>query len=191
MIAEFKRSGQIGHFDELVRRHIGSVRAMIYPMVLNDADADDLTQDVFLRAARGISGFKGKSEFSTWLYRIAVNTTRTFLRRRARRSVEVDIEPPEMVDHGSRPDRKFSAKESMDRVGAAMAALPPDLRAAITLMAIQGMSAKEAARVSDCLTATMYWRVHEARKRLKTLLEVEDHETTGSRTERLVGEQTG
>jgi len=67
LLGKYAESGELRYFDLLVRRHIGKVRAMIYPMVLNDADADELTQEVFLRVVGSIQGFKGQSAFSTWL----------------------------------------------------------------------------------------------------------------------------
>ena len=67
LVERFRDSGDLGHFDELVRRHIGPVRRMAFSMVLNHADADDLTQEVFLRVARGIGNFRGQAKFSTWL----------------------------------------------------------------------------------------------------------------------------
>ena len=95
LLDAFSGTGAVRHFDELVRRHIGKVRGMIYPMVLNDADADDITQEVFLRVMNGISRFKRRSSFSTWLYRIVMNTTHTFLTRRTRNPLEHREDPPD------------------------------------------------------------------------------------------------
>ncbi len=173
LAANFTQSGEMRHFDDLVRRHIGKVRAMIYPMVLNDADADDLAQEVFLRALRGISRFRRKARFSTWLYRIAMNTTYSFLKKRARNPVENREDLLERGDSASAPDRSLIAKESDSKVTEALRALSPPLRAAITLTALHGMSAGDAARASGCLVATMYWRVHEARRILKGCLNLE------------------
>ena len=75
LVGDFLKTGEMRHFNELVGRHIRRVRAMIYPMVLNDADADELTQDVFLRVTDNISRFEGRAQFSTWLYRIFTKPT--------------------------------------------------------------------------------------------------------------------
>ena len=80
LVDDFQQTGEMRNLDELVHRHIGKVKAMIYPMVLNQADADEITQDVFIRMANGVTGFQNKAMFSTWLYRIAMNTTHSFLR---------------------------------------------------------------------------------------------------------------
>ena len=170
LVEQFQRTGELQWFDSLVQRHIGKVRAMVYPAILNHSDADDLAQEIFLRALRGIHGFRGRAAFTTWLYRIAVNTTHSFLKRRRREPSAFAAELPERADPAAGPHENASANEANHRVEAAMSALPPACRTAITLIAIEGMDVKEAARVSGCLVATMYWRLHEARKRLRQSL---------------------
>ena len=170
LIDRFRETGEMVHFNELVERHVGKVRAMIYPMVLNDADADDLTQDVFLRVVRSIDRFRKKARFSTWLHRIAMNTTYTFLKCRTRRPTEHYAEPPEQPDATAGPASNMAAEEIDTRLEHALARLSPSLRSAITLTAIQGMSVREAAETDGSLAATMYWRVHQARKILRTEL---------------------
>lgn len=172
LVDYFRETGGINHFDTLVRRHIGKVRAMIYPMVLNDADADELTQEVFLRVINNISGFKKKARFSTWLYRITMNTTRSFLRKKTRNPVDHHAYPPESPDSSLGPAGVLMEGEIDSQVSQALASLSPSLRSAITLTAIHGMSVKEAAEVEGCLAATMYWRVYEARKILGEKLEI-------------------
>ena len=173
LVESFTESGEIRHFDELVSRHIGKVRAMIYPIVLNDADADDLTQEVFLRVVNNISRFRNRARFSTWLHRIALNTTYSFLKKRKRSPMDQREDLAEHPCNTTAPDRSLIAEETDSQVTEALASLSPSLRAAITLTAIHGMSTKEAAQTSDCLRATMYWRVHEARRILKTKLNLE------------------
>lgn len=171
LVRQYVEAGELRCFDTLVRRHIGKVRAMIYPMVLNDADADELTQEVFRRVIGAIHGFQHRSAFATWLHCIAMNTARNFLKRRARNPVEHRDEPPDApAARHLQPDEKAMAHESDARVTAALAELPPSLRAAIVLTALHGLSAQEAARVEGCLTATLYWRVHQARKQLRARL---------------------
>ena len=76
LLEKYEESGELRYFDALTRRHIGKVRSMIYPMVLNDADADELTQEVFLRVVGSIQRFKGQSAFSTQKSGIRINRTR-------------------------------------------------------------------------------------------------------------------
>jgi len=171
LVERFRDSGDIGQFDELVRRHVGPVRRVLFSMVLNHADADDLTQEVFLRVARGIGDFRGRATFSTWLYRITVNAARSFLARAgARRAAQIEV-PDDIPDPVPGPDRNAELSELDARVGAAMGRLPAPLRAAITLTAIEGLDGREAARAAGCLPATLYWRVHQARKILRREME--------------------
>jgi RNA polymerase sigma-70 factor (ECF subfamily) len=167
LIESYTASGEIRHFDDLVRRHAGKVRAMIYPMVMNHADADEVTQEVFLRAFRGIQGFRKKAQFSSWLYRITMNTTHSFLRARSRNPVQPHEEVPEgTVSHAS-PSEALLGKELSSDIEKALLELAPKLRSAIVLVGIEGMDTREAAKAEGCLPATMYWRVHEARRLLK------------------------
>lgn len=171
LLQKYTESGELRYFDALVRRHVGKVRAMIYPMVLNDADADELTQDVFLRVVGSIHGFQGRAAFSTWLYRITMNTTHNFLKRRTRNPVEHWQKPPDPPgESSSSPTETIMAMESDARVTKALESLSPTLRAAMVLTAIHGFSLKEAAEAEHCLMATMYWRVHQARKLLRERL---------------------
>lgn len=172
LVWAFKDSGEMRHIDELVHRHIGKVRGMIYSMVLNHADADEITQDVFMRMANSISRFKQKARFSTWLYTITMNTARTFLRRRSSRPLEHRAELPDQPSSLPAPDRSLIAAEADGEVAQALSNLSPSLRSAITLIAIQGLNVTEAARIDNCLVPTMYWRVHEARRLIKKQLEL-------------------
>ena len=168
LVASYQQTGHKQHLDALLERYVGRLWRMIHGMVLNHADADDLTQEVLLRAIRGLSGFNGRSEFSTWLYRVAVNTTHRFLRQRARRPVANEAAMPEQpAARSEEPDRKALQAEMQLVIAAGLGALSPPLRAAMVLMSIGGLPAREAAAIEGCSQATMYWRVHEARKILK------------------------
>lgn len=171
-IARFRETGEVGLLNEWVHRHLPGVRAMIYAMVLNHADADDLTQEVFVRAVRGLGSFRGKSKFFTWLCAIAMNTTRSFLARKARSPVANEpLDPAVSAPGHARPDQRMMAGELDNRISTALAKLSPRLRAAIVLTILQDLSVAEAARIEGCNRATLYWRVHQARKKLRTMLE--------------------
>jgi RNA polymerase sigma-70 factor (ECF subfamily) len=144
---------------------------MIYSMVLDGSIADDLTQEVFLRAFRGLASFNGQSQFSTWLYRVAMNTTNGFLSRRRRSPVNFRAELPDEYQSSARqPDACIADLELQGAVQAALAELPPKLRAAIVLITMNGIDPGEAARIEGCSRPTMYWRLHEAKRRLKQQL---------------------
>ena len=141
---------------------------MISQMVVNDADADDLTQETFLRAIRGINGFRGRSQLSTWLYRIAMNTVHDFLRGQNRPQPapgEVLVDRADL--RASTPDRLAMAGEFNNAITAAVGSLPPALRAAVVLTILQGLRVGEAAEIEGCTAATMYWRIHKAKKILR------------------------
>jgi RNA polymerase sigma-70 factor (ECF subfamily) len=171
ILSQFHTTGEMTLFDELVHRHIEKVRAMIYRMVLNHDAADDLTQEAFLRAARSVAGFRREARFSTWLCGIAINAARTYLRRQKAANIEFREDPPDAADESGRaPDRASMDSERDVAIRRALIALSPELRTAINLVAMQGMSVKEAAAAAGCLSATMHWRLHMARKRLRNTL---------------------
>ena len=167
----YRRERNKEDLDLLLGRYVGRLRGIIHGMVLNQNDADDLTQEVFLRAIRGLDQFNGRSKFSTWMYRVAINTTHRFLQRRARSPVRETTALNEPSNpRGREPDRKAMQAEMQGEITAGLAELSPPLRAAMALMTLEGMSAEQAAEIEGCSTGTMYWRVHEARKILKTRL---------------------
>ncbi len=171
LIAAYRASPSGEMLDELVRRHLRRVRALVFQMVLDDAAADDLTQEVFLRVFRHLASFNGRSRFSTWLYRVAMNTTHSYLASQRRSRVESWDDLPPQCDRAATPERALLDAELGREVQRALEELPSRLRAAIVLTVLQGLDAKEAARIEGCTVATMYWRVHQARKRLARRLE--------------------
>jgi RNA polymerase sigma-70 factor (ECF subfamily) len=171
LIAAFAKSGRPEMLNDLISRHVGAVRAMIFAMVLNDADADDLAQEALIRAMRGISSFRGQCKFSTWLRQIAMNTVRGFFRGRKRhRPMREDAVVSPVDGRAFAPEEFAMANELNGELTDAMQGLPVYLRAAIVLTSLQGLDARAAAEVEGCTTATMYWRVHKARKMLEKRL---------------------
>lgn len=170
LIHSYRTDGSRAALEELVSRHIGKIRGLIYPMILDHAATDDLTQDVFLKAIRSLESFQGRAAFSTWLCRIAMNTMNSYLARRSRSPVVFQADVPEPVAGASVAEQVAVQCELNQEIKTALESLSPKLRAAIVLTCLQGKSAGEAARIEGCSSATMYWRVHEARKNLKHLL---------------------
>jgi RNA polymerase sigma-70 factor (ECF subfamily) len=168
LVSAFQRSGDRSALETLVRRHIGRVRAIIYPMVLNNALADDLTQDTFIRAVRGLPNFHGNSEFCTWLATIAMNCVRSFYSRRPPAAMSLEASP--LLATHERPEHAAMGQELGDAISDALLQLSPKLRGAIVLISINGLNASQAAAIEGCTTAVMHSRLHEARQQLKRLL---------------------
>ncbi len=171
LVDSYQRNQDLNVINTLLKRHVERTRGLIYGMVLDESDADDLLQETFLNAVRGLPRFDGRSAFSTWLYRIAVNTTRRFFqsRGRSRHVAEGDLTELRgtMADE---PEHRAATKELHNDITAALATLSPRLRAAIVLTVIEGLPTKEVAEIEECAPETIRWRVHEARKILKQQL---------------------
>lgn len=171
LIAFYRKTGDRHSLEELIGRHLGKIRNLVFRMVMNEAAADDLTQDVFLKAYRALESFDGKSQFATWLYRIALNTTYTYIERCGRSPVDFRDQPPHAVAReGGGPDQVAMHIELKQEVTNALDDLSPKLRAAIVLTSFEQIEPSQAAEIEGCSTSTMYWRVHEARKQLKQRL---------------------
>jgi RNA polymerase sigma-70 factor (ECF subfamily) len=169
LIADFRNGGPAALLNELVRRHLDRVLSLIRQMGVGQSDADDVAQEVFIRAFKGLAGFHGRARFSTWLTAIALNAARTHLTRRTKaEGRERQDESP--GDRLAASDDAILCRELDAEIAAALGELSPPLRAALVLTTLQGIGIAEAARIEGCSMATIYWRVHEARKILKAKL---------------------
>lgn len=169
LVAQLQQSGQPELFDILIQRYMEKTRGLIFGIVLNHNDADDLVQEVFIRAYRGIPKFNLKAKFSTWLYRIATNTSRTFLKKR-RPLIPVETAHIERQEDHRSHRHPLESRERLEQIRTALGELSPTLRAAVVLTAIEGHDIAEAAKIEGCAQATLYWRIHKARKILKSSL---------------------
>ena len=162
-------------FDELVRRYRARIYALCLHLTGSKSDADDITQEVFVRAYRKLETFEGRSEFFTWLYRIAMN--RAFNARRdgaRRRTADLDdprVQAAVQVDASGDPRRQAELRQRYARLVTALDELSPTLKAAVVLVALQGLSHEEAGVILDCPPGTIAWRIHEARKQLRELVD--------------------
>ena len=173
---ERARTGDNGAFEALVLRYQARIVNYASAMV-HDADAaEDVAQETFVRAWRGLGRFRGESTFKTWLYRIATNVARTDLDRRGRRarianrSLDDEAEPLQAGDVPSpAPDAETSLvrREAIDR---ALSELPDELRQALVLRDVEGLDYKEIAGVTGAPIGTVESRIFRARRRLRTLL---------------------
>lgn len=170
LVERCQNSGCPQAANELVRRHLRRVRAVIFPMVLDHSVADDLAQETFLRAWRGLGGFRAEARFSTWLTRIAWNVVQDEVLRRERSAIVVADSTEIAIAVTGRPDDAVLHRELDQQITAALASLSAKLRAAIVLTGLQQLSPDEAAELEGCSVATMYWRIHEARRLLEQRL---------------------
>ena len=156
-------------FEHLIRANIGRLQGVIYRIVLNIEDSEDLVQETFIKAYDKIDTFKGDAKFSTWLCQIGVNLAISFLRKRKPvQSINVELEESSF----NTPDRIAESNAELDRIHQAISGLSEKLRSVIILSVIERMELKEIALVLKCPKATVYWRLHQARKILAKKLEV-------------------
>lgn len=139
-------------------------------MVLNHQDADDLTQEIMIKAVRGFDGFEEQASEFTWITRIALNTTYTFLKKRKRQSTEPLLCDAAVDSENRSPEHHVLARELDIQLHNSLQRLSPKLRAAISLTAIDELTAAEAAQVEECSLSAMYSRIHEAKKQLRNCL---------------------
>ncbi len=175
--------GDRSAFDLLVRKYQHKVANLIGRYVRNRAEVEDVAQETFIRAYRAIRAFRGDSAFYTWLYRIAVNTAKNHLEAQGRRppGVDIEIESAELLASAeplrdtATPERNALTAEIAATVGRVIEGLPADLRTAITLREIEGLSYEEIAEVMECPIGTVRSRIFRARdaidQELKPLLE--------------------
>jgi RNA polymerase sigma-70 factor (ECF subfamily) len=169
------QAGDRGAFDDLVRRYRSRIYALTLHLTGSRSEADDITQDVFTRAYQRLNGFAGRSEFFTWLYRIAVNRALNSRRDTARRRTsgldDPRVQAAVAVDAYGDPRRATELRQTYAKLVTALDALSPTLRSTVVLVALQGLAHEEAAAVLGCSTGTVAWRIHEARNQLRAALE--------------------
>jgi len=158
------QQGDSEAFATLFRAHKARIYSICLRMTNNTAQAEDLTQDAFLQVFRKLSTFKGNSALSTWLYRIAVNTTNDW-----RREKLTDAIAHEELTAALRSEDEVRGAD-FTAVQEALLSLSDDLRQAIVLIYYENMTHAEAARVMGCAETTVSWRMFTARRKLKHLL---------------------
>lgn len=173
-LVESAQKGDSAAFDQLVRRYRERIYALALHFTRSESDADDIAQEVFISAYRALPNFAGRSEFFTWVYRMAVNRSLTIRRNRDRRG-ETTMDDPRVdkaiaVDAVDNPARAAELRQTYVRLLAALDRLPSDMRTTVVLVALQGFSHDEAAVIQDCPSGTIAWRMHAARKQLRKAL---------------------
>ena len=175
------QAGETGAFDELVTRYRTRIFAMIYNMVHNEQDAWDLAQDSFVKAWKSIKRFRGKSSFYTWMYRIVMNVTIDWLRKKQVKGAGVEFDDAiqlREVNPASKtlpkadplPYERMERTEVRARIDNAIAQLSPEHRAVILMKETEGMQYHEIAEALGCSIGTVMSRLFYARKKLQNLL---------------------
>jgi RNA polymerase sigma-70 factor (ECF subfamily) len=171
-------------FGLLVEKYQRKLARLLSRFVRDPAEVEDVTQEAFIKAYRALPGFRGDSAFYTWLYRIGINTAKNYLMalgRRAPTSTEVEAEEAEGYEDAEQlrdintPESVLLSNEIAATVNATIDELPEELRTAIQLREIEGMSYEDIARIMDCPIGTVRSRIFRAREaiaaRLRPLLD--------------------
>ena len=175
------QAGNTEAFDQLVTRYRTRVFAMIYNMVHNEQDAWDLAQDSFVKAWKSIGRFRGRSSFYTWIYRIVMNVTIDWLRKKQVKGAGTEFNDAiqlREIEPGSRtspkadplPHERMERSEIRARIDNAIAQISPEHRAVIVMKEIEEMQYHEIAEALGCSIGTVMSRLFYARKRLQNLL---------------------
>ncbi len=172
-LVERAQRGDKHAFELLVSKYQRRLGRLISRFVRNAAEAEDVTQDAFIKAYRALPAFRGDSAFYTWLYRIGINTAKNYLVAQGRRmptSTAFDAEEAEdfeeaaLLHEVATPENELMSKQVVEVVNTSLQELPDDLRTALTLREIEGLSYEEIAAVMDCPIGTVRSRIFRARE---------------------------
>ena len=172
-LVERVQRGDKGAFDLLVSKYQRKIFRLLSRLIRDQAEVEDVAQEAFIKAYRALPNFRGDSAFYTWLYRIAINTAKNHLVSRGRRApttTEADIEEAETFDDGDHlrdlntPESMLLTKQVGEAVNRAIDQLPEDLRTAIVLREIEGLSYEEIAESMSCPIGTVRSRIFRARE---------------------------
>jgi len=182
ILVERVRAGDKSAFDLLVKRYQHKIIGLIGRYVQDQSEALDVAQETFIKAYKALDSFRGESAFYTWLYRIATNTAKNYLVTRNRRPPGTDIDIDDVLQAESEselrdietPENNLYRDELFGVMASALEALPEELRVALTLRELEGMSYEDIAEVMGCPIGTVRSRIFRARdaidKELKPLL---------------------
>ena len=188
LLVERAQQGDKRAFGLLVEKYHRKLGRLLSRMIRDQAEVEDVVQESFIKAYRALSSFRGDSAFYTWLYRIGINTAKNYLVSMGRKPQvmqDIEIEDVENFDQGDdmrtleTPETSLMTKEIAQTVNDAIAALPDELRTAITLRELEGLSYEDIATVMQCPIGTVRSRIFRAREtiaaKLRPLLDTPQH----------------
>lgn len=173
LLVERAQGGDQHAFDLLVSKYQRKLGRLLSRFIRDPAEVEDVAQEAFIKAYRALPAFRGESAFYTWLYRIGINTAKNYLvsqGRRAPTSTEFDADEAETFEDASQlrdintPESLLLSKQIGETVNTAMESLPEELRTAIVLREIEGLSYEEIAGIMDCPIGTVRSRIFRARE---------------------------
>ena len=177
LLIERCRAGDVAAFEPLVEKYRQRVWRLAFQVLRDREEAWDCAQDAFVRAFQSLASFRGQAAFYTWLFRIAMNVATDRLRARSAQARAFGSQPVPAeewertaLDHGERPDQAALGAERRLRIRQALDTLPPNARTIIMLSDVEGLSYREIASVLNCPIGTVMSRLHNARKRLRSVL---------------------
>jgi len=175
VLVDRAKAGDDGAFEELVRRYRDRILALALHLSGNESEAEDITQEVFLKAYQKLDSFEGRSHFFTWVYRMTVNRSLNSKRDRKRRREET-IDDPRIaralrIDAPNDPRKAAELRATYECLLQALDSLPVNMRTSVVLVVLQGLNHAEAAVVLKCSAGTVAWHIHQARQRLREKME--------------------
>lgn len=185
-LVERAQRGDKRAFDLLVIKYQRKLARLLSQFIRDTAEVEDVTQETFVKAYRSLSTFRGESAFYTWLYRIGINAAKNFLVAQKRRASATtngfDIEDAENFEEGSQlrelntPESELMSRQIAQTIHQTLEVLPEELRTAITLREIEGLSYEEIANIMNCPTGTVRSRIFRAREaiadKLQSVMEI-------------------
>jgi len=178
-LVERAQQGDKHAFELLVAKYQRKLGRLLSRFIRDAAEVEDVTQEAFIKAYRALPTFRGDSAFYTWLYRIGINTAKNYLvamGRRAPTTTEVDSEEAESFEDGDQlrdlntPENALATRQIAETVNQTLGELPEELRTAITLREIEGLSYEDIANIMNCPIGTVRSRIFRAREAIATKL---------------------
>jgi RNA polymerase sigma-70 factor (ECF subfamily) len=180
VVVQQVQAGNVGAFDQLVQKYREHIFSVVYNMTSNREDASDLTQETFIKAFQAIGRFKGKSAFFTWIYRIAINSTMTFLKKRSRRryisyeNINEEVSTSEIFERltaKNRTEKGALIQELQEKLNDSLQKMSPKHRTVVILHEIEGLEHAEIAEITKTSIGTVRSRLHYAKLQLQSYLQ--------------------